>query len=73
MYIKTIDAMKILDESTLLLQAVSPAFKSFLIKREDTLHCIINIILYDEDHKLYDQLDNQKYVAVPEMRPDSKQ
>ena len=68
MYINTIDVMKILDPSTLMLEEVSDAFKEFLSKREDTLHCIIQIILYDKDHKLYEQLDNQRYVAIPERR-----
>ena len=36
-YIKTIDVMKLLDPSTLMLEEVSDAFKQFLNKRHDTL------------------------------------
>ena len=68
-YIKTIDVMKLLDPSTLMLEEVSDAFKQFLNKRQDTLQCIIQIILYDDDLKLYEQLDNQRYVALPGTRP----
>ena len=68
LYIKTIDVMKLLDPSTLMLEEVSDTFKQFLNKRLDTLQCIIQIILYDDDLKLYEQLDNQKYVALPGTR-----
>ena len=40
-YIKTIEVMKLLDPSTLMLEEVSDAFKKFLHKRQDTLQCII--------------------------------
>lgn len=36
-YIKTIDVMKLLDPSTLMLEEVSDAFKRFLNRRQDTL------------------------------------
>ena len=50
--------MKLLDPSTLMLEEVSDTFKQFLNRRQDTLQCIIQIILYDDDLKLYEQLDN---------------
>jgi len=36
-YIKTIDVMKLLDPSTLMLEEVSDVFKKFLNMRHDTL------------------------------------
>jgi len=52
-YTKTIDVMKLLDPSTLMLEQVSECFKHFLYDRSDTLKCIVNSI-FDKESKLFE-------------------
>ena len=61
-YIKTIPVMKLIDPSTMMLEEISDAFKQFLSKRPDTIRSIVTII-FQKENKLYEQLDNQRYIA----------
>ncbi len=64
-YIKAIDVLKLLDPSTVLLEEVSEPIKQYLLAREETLRCLVNTI-FDKEQRLFEQLDNQRYVAHPQ-------
>ena len=48
-FIRLINIMKIIDSSSLLLELVSKPIKIYLRSRKDTLRCIINLILSEDD------------------------
>jgi anaphase-promoting complex subunit 2 len=63
-YIKTIRILRILDPSAVCLEIVSEPIKEYLRGRPDTLESIIDIVIYQEDNKLYNQL-GQQYTQIP--------
>jgi len=63
-YIKTIRILRILDPSAICLEIVSEPIKEYLRGRQDTLKCIIDIVINQEDSKLYNQL-GQQYTQIP--------
>jgi anaphase-promoting complex subunit 2 len=67
-YIKLIDVMKMIDPSTVMLEDISEPLKAFLLQRQDTLRCMVNFILFDQDQRLFEQLDNQRYQGIPSRK-----
>ncbi|CAI2385715.1 unnamed protein product [Moneuplotes crassus] len=63
-YIKTIRVLRILDPSAACLEIVSEPIKEYLRRRKDTLKCIIDIVINQEDSELYKEL-GQQYVKIP--------
>ena len=63
-YIKTIRILRILDPSAVCLEIVSAPIKEYLRGRQDTLKCIIDIVINQEDSELYNQL-GQQYIQIP--------
>jgi anaphase-promoting complex subunit 2 len=49
MFIRLIEIMKEIDPSSLILEFISVPIKNYLRKRKDTMRCIINLILNEED------------------------
>lgn len=51
--------MKYIDASSILLEIISNPIKQYLRSRKDTMRCIINLILNEEDLTLKTEIENQ--------------
>mmetsp|Transcript_7225 Transcript_7225/g.11973 ORF Transcript_7225/g.11973 Transcript_7225/m.11973 type:complete len:739 (+) Transcript_7225:1-2217(+) len=55
-YISTIKALRLVDTSGVLLEAISEPIKSYLRKREDTVRCIVTSLTDDGNSELFEEL-----------------
>uniref|UniRef100_A0A7S2SKH5 Anaphase-promoting complex subunit 2 n=1 Tax=Mucochytrium quahogii TaxID=96639 RepID=A0A7S2SKH5_9STRA len=65
-YISTIKALRLLDPSGVLLEAISEPIKCYLRKREDTVRCIVTSLTDDSNSELFEELgkgDGMKPIA----------
>ncbi len=83
-YISTIKALRLLDPSGVLLEAICEPIKSYLRKREDTVRCIVTSLTDDSNSELFEELgrgdgliaqtyaesDDEKSVYGEEWTPD---
>ena len=63
-YIKAIRILRILDSSQVCLEIVSEPIKEYLRSRKDTLKCIIDIVINQENSDIYNEL-GQQYTQIP--------
>ncbi|GBG30278.1 Anaphase-promoting complex subunit 2 [Hondaea fermentalgiana] len=63
-YIATIKALRLVDTSGVLLEAISEPIKSYLRKREDTVRCIVTSLTDDSNSELFEELGRET-----EIRP----
>ncbi|KAL6625032.1 hypothetical protein U3516DRAFT_624402 [Neocallimastix sp. 'constans'] len=70
-YISLIRCVQILDPSGLLLEHVSGSIKKYLREREDTIKCIIQILVDDNNSELFESIPKQDIVAFDEMNLDN--
>ncbi|ORX50309.1 hypothetical protein BCR36DRAFT_58206 [Piromyces finnis] len=69
-YISLIKCMQILDPSGLLLEQVSDPIKKYLRDREDTIKCIIQIIVDDNNNDLLEGFSKQDINSFNDMNMD---
>ncbi|OUM62074.1 hypothetical protein PIROE2DRAFT_11724, partial [Piromyces sp. E2] len=70
-YISLIKCMQILDSSGLLLEQVSGLIKKYLRDRDDTIKCIIQIFVDENNYDLFESIPQQDIVAFDEMNLDN--
>lgn len=56
--------MKFIDTSSILLEIISNPIKHYLRSRKDTLRCIINLIINEEDLSLKTEIENNQSTAA---------
>mmetsp|Transcript_3637 Transcript_3637/g.6193 ORF Transcript_3637/g.6193 Transcript_3637/m.6193 type:complete len:193 (-) Transcript_3637:937-1515(-) len=67
-YIQIIKVFKLVDPSTLLLQIVQQPIKAYLRQRNDTLKCVVQLILNEQNQEIYQQFGNQFVSSNPASR-----
>mmetsp|Transcript_5912 Transcript_5912/g.9083 ORF Transcript_5912/g.9083 Transcript_5912/m.9083 type:complete len:627 (+) Transcript_5912:83-1963(+) len=56
LFVSMIKALRVLDPSGVLLEAVADPIKQYLRERKDTIRCIVTMLLDDTNHDLFDAL-----------------
>lgn len=70
-YISLIKSMQILDSSGLLLEQISDPIKKYLRDREDTIKCIIQIIVDDNNNDLLEGISKNDITTLEDMNIDN--